>query len=314
MTAQVANGIQHLLTEEVCSFVTTVLVGAFQEADGRQGGVPQKRVRAAVDHVLHDQHAQTITGVIELLRLDFDVLAEKIEAQPFHAKNIALVFLRFSREEDPVGEIALIQYTVKEDRCAVEQNAVDTGFLLDFDRSQSEVAFDAVFGGGDNKRIEMRLFRRPEDRVFNGKTAAVAAEGGLFAVDVCDESAVNALQRDGDAVEVAVQCDAVNVILRHGFQPDALPDAADRRVPHTARCFGLLAVRIAWVQRVSDEDFQLIGGILTDNVADVKAERQIAALMLAEELLVEPNLGDLIHSAEVKQRPCAAELFGIGEV
>ena len=48
-------------------------------ADRGKGGVAEKGVIAAVHHVLHDQHTQPITGVVEILRLDFDVLAQQVQ-------------------------------------------------------------------------------------------------------------------------------------------------------------------------------------------------------------------------------------------
>ena len=63
-------------------------------ADGGQGGVLPEGVAAAVDHVLHDQHAQPVAGVIEPFRLHLNVLAQQIEAQLLHAQDIPLIFLR----------------------------------------------------------------------------------------------------------------------------------------------------------------------------------------------------------------------------
>ena len=79
------------------------------DADGGQGCVTQEIVVAVVDHILKDDHAQLVTLIIKFLRLDFDMLAQRIEAEFFHSKDVVSIALRFCGGEDAVGPVALIQ-------------------------------------------------------------------------------------------------------------------------------------------------------------------------------------------------------------
>ena len=91
------------------------------------------------------------------------------------------------------------------------------------------------------------------------------------------------------------------MVFGHAFQPDRLPDARDRRVPHAAALALLLSpgkVVIEVVHRLHEE---LVLSVRPQELRDVKTKGQIPAFVRTGLPAVHEDLRDLIHGAEMQQ-------------
>ena len=70
------------------------ILTAQPESESRQHGVPQIPVFTAVHHILKHNHAQAVTFIVELFRLDLDMLPQHIEAQRLHRPDIVRITFR----------------------------------------------------------------------------------------------------------------------------------------------------------------------------------------------------------------------------
>ena len=87
--------------------------------DERCGDGQQIVLSAAGGHILPDQHAQPVAVIIPAHRLNFDVLAQHIEAQPLHERNIIDQRLVRRRGIQSVRPVALIEHAMVEIRLPV---------------------------------------------------------------------------------------------------------------------------------------------------------------------------------------------------
>ena len=87
--------------------------------DERRGDGQQIVLSAAGGHILPDQHPQPVAVVIPAHRLNFDVLAQHIEAQLLHARNIIDQRLVRRRGIQSVRPITLIEHAMVEIRLPV---------------------------------------------------------------------------------------------------------------------------------------------------------------------------------------------------
>ena len=108
------------------------------------------------------------------------------------------------------------------------------------------------------------------------------------------------------------KADFPDIVLRHPFQPDRLPDAGYRRVPHAAPVPALLAVGQALV-------LQAVCGLHQQRVffpqprRDVKGESLIAPCVRPQKGIVQVYPGFLVHRAEVQQHPACPKALRQGE-
>src|SRR5690606_1003693 len=96
------------------------------------------------------------------------------------------------------------------------------------------------------------------------------------------------------------------------------PDAGGAPVPDRVRGRApvLLAARLGEVVRVvlGAHDEQVVGAV-GDERGDVERERGVAALVLADEVSVDPHPGSVVDGAEVQQdHGCAVAAAGGGQV
>ena len=88
--------------------------------------------RAAADHILPYDHAQTIAVIIPAQRLELDMFPEHIEAQPICEADIIDKGLIAGSSHQPVGPVALIQDPVEKIGLVIQtkpQNSL--GILFD---------------------------------------------------------------------------------------------------------------------------------------------------------------------------------------
>ena len=162
------------------------------------------------------------------------MLAQRVETQPFHHQDIVGIAFRRCRCENPVGPVALIQQTVKEIGLAVEAQAGIFAGFLDLQRTDCKIGFDPVLPCLDSKIVQIRVFRAPQPGLFrgNGNTAVyqfktAESRHGHGAAEC---------RLDGNRHTVAAVFDMqfFDVFFGNALQPDCLPDAGNRGVPHTA--------------------------------------------------------------------------------
>ena len=109
------------------SVVVILVVNAGDEGrgDGEKVIFP-----AAVYHVLPDEHAEAVAVIIPAHRLDFDVLAEHVEAHVLHELDIENHGVVARRGIEPVREVPLIEHAVLEIRSAVEKQPGNAVFVF----------------------------------------------------------------------------------------------------------------------------------------------------------------------------------------
>ena len=90
--------------------------------------------------------------------------------------------------------------------------------------------------------------------------------------------------------------------LRHGLQPNRLPNAGHRGVPHPMGTPVLLAVGVVMGQGVHRLDLQaVLPG--AQHLGNVGGKGQIAPLVAHHALPVQPDLRHLVHRPEVEHCP-----------
>ena len=84
----------------------------------------------AVYHVLPDEHAEAVAVIVPAHGLNFDVLAEHVEAHVLHELNIEHHRVVARRSVESVREVSLIEHAVLEIRSAVEQQPGNAVFVF----------------------------------------------------------------------------------------------------------------------------------------------------------------------------------------
>ena len=133
------------------------------------------------------------------MRLDFNVLAQGVEAQVFHGLHVPGVALGAAGEEQAVGPVALVQEAVEEVGLAVQAEPGDAVDDLRADGPQGEIGFHSVVAISDNNRVKVGIFGGPELRVLGANAEAVGLGPVALAVALDGEGAV-AVDGDDDAV------------------------------------------------------------------------------------------------------------------
>ena len=300
VVVEVADGVLTVAQEELFPLVQALaVVMQLLDTDGGEGGVPEEGIIAAVDHILHDQHTQTVAGVVEILRFHLDVLAQQVQAQLFHASHIVFKLRGLGGEEDTVGEVALIQHAVEENRFAVETDSVHAVFVLNGDDAQGEIGLHLVLSSGNGNGVKIRIIGGPQVGVLHVHTTGVFVEMVLGSFQN-DGKFVHTFHRNINTGQVGGNGEPPDMLLRDALQPDGLPDAADRGVPHSFGLVGLLAVGVIVGQGIDGFDLQVVF-TAGDGVGDVKTEGKIAAFVATQEMIVEGHLRHLIHRTEMEQ-------------
>ena len=129
------------------------------------------KLLSAADHILPDNHSESVAVVIPAVRLNLDVLPEHIEAEALHCFNIVNHCLVARCGKTAVAPIALVKKSFLEIRLVVEEQPCVAVMLTDAELSHAKVALDrikriAVFER-EHKVIKERLLRRPELCVFD---------------------------------------------------------------------------------------------------------------------------------------------------
>ena len=107
-----------------------VVVLAVDTSDKGRGDREKVIFSAAVYHVLPDEHAEAVAVIVPAHGLDFDVLAEHVEAHVLHELNIEHHRVVARRSVESVREVSLIEHAVLEIRSAVEQQPGNAVFVF----------------------------------------------------------------------------------------------------------------------------------------------------------------------------------------
>ena len=125
----------------------------------------------AVGHILPDNHAETVAGVIPACRLHLNVLADHIAADLFGVFDVEQHRRFAGGGVEPLGEVALIERTILKDGLIVERKAPEAFVITGFsDLAHGEVArhlvhHHAVHFQAQGQVIEMGMVGMPLVRV-----------------------------------------------------------------------------------------------------------------------------------------------------
>ena len=169
--------------------------------------------------------------------------------------------------------------------------------IADLDGTGPSVGAGRLAGGGDD---------RPKGPVKEG---------------VALERFPNSLEAHGqvraDGLDVVMQpADAVGALLEHEvrFDPDRLPDARDRCIETPARREGLFP---AWllprIRRVIHFYANRLFSLGIQGVGDVEGKRIIAANVVSDRVIIDPNLCTPVNSFKVESDPFALPFFRNGK-
>ena len=112
-------------------------------------------------------HTLLITLIIKDVGLNFDVLAQHIEAKLFHFGNVIAITLGRCGSVDAVAVIALVEKPVEEIGLAVEANIRLACNRLNINGTQCKIGIDFILAVADGKGVKMRIFGRPMNGVFD---------------------------------------------------------------------------------------------------------------------------------------------------
>ena len=190
---------------------------------------------------------------------------------------------------------------------AVEAQAGIAVHNLGFQCTQGKIALDPVFSGGEGEGIEMGLIRRPKLGIFRGNQGFAIHQGIFLALQ--DHNAAKGRGHGDDSLsQGGLDIDLVYITCRHAFQPNTLPDAGYRGVPHAAPGQRLLAVGKGFVpQVIGNTDHQLV--FFSQGIGDVQSESVVPANVGTHKDLVYINFCLLIRRADVEQHPILSEAF-----
>ena len=107
-----------------------VVVLAVDTSDKGRGDREKVVCSAAVYHVLPDEHAEAVAVIIPAQGLNFDVLAEHVEAHVLHELDIENHGVVARRSVESVREVPLIEHAVLEIRPAVEKQPGNAVFVF----------------------------------------------------------------------------------------------------------------------------------------------------------------------------------------
>ena len=139
-----------------------IAVVSLFEANGRESCVAEKVIISVVDHVLKDNHAQSVAIIIELLGFHLDVLSQCVKAQGFHGEDVFFIADRICGSEKTVAPISLIQKPMEKIRLSVEAKPPDTVDFFASQGAKSEVGLNGVLAGLNCAFIKIGIFRRPQ--------------------------------------------------------------------------------------------------------------------------------------------------------
>ena len=322
---EMAHRVRHLAPEPRAGEHAAPAVGLcvpvrkIDNAERRQCGNVEKAVRLPAGyHVLPDDHAEPVAVIVPAQRLDFYVLAQHVEAAALHRFDVMYHRLVRGRREKPVRVIALIEQTVVEEGDVVQAEHLMAVVLDIRELAHGKIALHMVLAAGDVQRVEIRIVRRPgvETGERNDAHAALCPAPGdkravLAAHVACDGGTALAggLQLNTHARVVKLRRDAQghDMYLRHALEPDRLPDAALRGVPHAAALVALLAVGKGGVVGVVAHRHTKDVLPLAQQARDIRGKRPVPAGVLHGGNAVHEHLRDLIHRAEVQQHAVLPE-------
>lgn len=213
------------------------------------------------------------------------------------------------------GPIALIEYAREEIRFVIEGEEV---IIADFDFGElphREVGTDRVIAGREDQLIEVWLFRRPGiETVIEIKHAfARGVESAsrhelsvVIGLDVREGLVADEFRFDLQLllIEIRFEFDALDIaIIRHIFEPNALPNPARRRIPNAPRFVRLFSTREnRGIGIVLSRHFNHVGLI---EIRNVNRDWSVAAHVMGDEPPIEIDIADLIDRIEVQNRVMA---------
>ena len=132
------------------------------ETNGGECCVTEKVIISVVDHVLKDNHAQSVAIIIELLGFHLDVLSQSIESQRLHGEDVFFVADGICGSEKTVAPIALIKKSVEKVRLSVETKPLDAIDFFAAQGTKSKVGLNGILTGLNCAFVKIGIFRGPQ--------------------------------------------------------------------------------------------------------------------------------------------------------
>ena len=301
MVSQQAHGFVHRFQEMLPGFRVPVQPGILlrSKSHSRQDRIPQETVFPAVDHILENHHAQAVAVVVELLRLNLDMLPQHVEAQALHGPDVRLITFRLCGRVQPVAPVPLVQQAVKEVRLSVEAQPRFSLHHADRQRPQGKVGLHPVRFRLHGEPVQARVFRTPVFGVLHPDVRLSPGQGIPHGFQF-HRTRIRTLRGDLRGIPVRTDREGTDIPQRHRLQPHRLPDAGHRRVPHAAAFFLLLAPGMPVGKIVDGGDGELVFS-LVHQLRDVRGERQVAFPVDRRAVPVYADHRHAAHRAEVQQ-------------
>mmetsp|Transcript_27454 Transcript_27454/g.78509 ORF Transcript_27454/g.78509 Transcript_27454/m.78509 type:complete len:379 (-) Transcript_27454:489-1625(-) len=292
---------------------------------------------ASADLVLPDEQAQAVAMVVKTARFHLDVLPHHVEAGVLQKLDVVLHGPIRRRREQAIGPKALIQGAEVEDWSAVERKA-QVAHLVARAAQHPQACVRAHFVDGVARSlpheahphiVQVRCVGRPRLREGYPQLnvlccmqvhANLSRSDHLAAVvrhldgapdrlgSRSSENERSELQDPRLGLEaLGHDLQALDVRLRDRLEPDSLPNAAGWSVPYFAGLPDLLSTRLAASSGILHANHDGVDAVHS-RVGDLEAERREAAHVLADALIVDPNLAPVVYSFEVQEQKTTRHL------
>ena len=228
------------------------------------------------------------------------MLSHGVVTQGLYCQDILCIAFRSRWCQKTLRPIALVQQAMEEIRFSVETQTGIPADFLHFQAADGKIGFDPVFSGSKDKIIEEGILRAPEMGIFRGNGDGAIFQSEVFQPFDFHESVEGRFCGNGDRGTAVFDVQFPDVGFRNTFQPDGLPDAGNRGIPHAAPLFrqNLLAVRILLqTQIVHTADLQ--GIILLKRPSDVHCKGLVTAFVMGHMGAVHIDIRHLVGSTDV---------------
>ncbi|MNI11195.1 hypothetical protein D3C73_643320 [compost metagenome] len=289
------------------------------------------RIRISISHLAPYQITQPVRPVEVTRILYLLVLARAVEAHLFGQLNVPFQILVAGRRQNPLRKIPLIQHQPHKINPVVQHQLA--GFHRDF--AHAEVAFCLIRLGtvheecnGDFIQIGM-LRRPPAAQAMIIKIMETDGTGFLrmvnrqgcnrpvfvleadfdagFRLAACRSLIQKRTDLDFIAVNIRLEFQLPDIVLRHRLQPDCLPDSGCPGVEDGSRV--LLPILLPpWQGYISAEVFRahyqkILSGLQSRR--NIRLKRRMAAFVIGHLPVVNPDRSLVIYCAEVQDNPLA---------
>ena len=270
-----------------------------------------------------------VAGILKLLMLTRAVVAH-LQGQ-FDVLTQCIIA---GSGQQTVGPVALVEDQALEERGVVQQDvAAGNGDLAHAEVGIDNVLRLAVHDGFDLQIIQRGIPGPPHmdalqalvmaqvqhrlDEAIGGHVDGLGSHNvSLIGSGQADSAVLGQLIQgnlnlQGRSLNLGSEAEIDGIVFAHAFHPHALPDAGNGSIPALEGfgAEGLLAAGLIAIQTILAANDESVLAFALGDIGHVKGEGRITAFMAAQVLAVHPDVGLVIHGAEVQQTALAGH-FG----